>query len=311
VTKALVVGRRRKGVHVGGVVREVSATLEQAGWKVDCAVVRSKSDLRRYARRAVKRGCDVVVAVGGDGSVNQVATALTGTPVALGIIPTGTGNLLAGNLGIPRRLDRAAETVLSGMSRRIDVGRAAVGGKSHNFTVACGIGFDADVMDSTRTRSKRRWGKLAYFASAIAASGRIGNITHEITLDGVTTETEAAQVIVANFGRMMAGLSPRRPVLPDDGLLEVIVVRASGPISALPAAWEALRQTDLGDSSGGHAFRAQARKVRIATTNPRLVEIDGNVVGRTPVDVSILPAALSVIVPASRSGGDPPGAAIR
>jgi YegS/Rv2252/BmrU family lipid kinase len=299
VTKAFVVGRWRKGVHVGGVVREVSATLERAGWKVDRAVVRSKSDLRRCARRAIKRGCDVVVAVGGDGAVNQVATALTGTPVALGIIPTGTGNLLAGNLGIPRRLDRAAETVLSGMSRRIDVGRAAVGGKSHNFTVACGIGFDADVMDSTRTRSKRRWGKLAYFASAIAVSGRIGNMTHEITLDGVTTETEAAQVIVANFGRMMAGLSPRRPVLPDDGLLDVIVVRASGPISGLPAAWEALRQTDLGDSSGGHAFRAQARKVRIATTHPRLVEIDGNVVGRTPVDVSILPAALSVIVPAS------------
>jgi len=203
------------------------------------------------------------------------------------------------------------ETVLSGMGRRIDVGQATVGGKSHNFTVACGIGFDADVMDSTGRRSKRRWGKLAYFVSAIAASGRIGNMTHEITLDGVTTETQAAQVIVANFGRMMAGLSPRRPVLPDDGLLEVIVVRASGPIPALPAAWEALRQTDLGDSSGGRAFRAQAREVRIATAQPRLVEIDGNVVGRTPVDVSILPAALSVIVPATRSGGDPRAAAIR
>jgi YegS/Rv2252/BmrU family lipid kinase len=299
VTRAFVIGRRRKGGHVGGVVREVRATLERAGWKVDSTVVDRKSDLRRYARRAVKRGCDVVVAVGGDGAVNQVATALTGTPVALGIIPTGTGNLLAGNLGIPRRLDRAAQTVISGMCRRIDVGQATVGGKSYNFTVACGIGFDADVMDSTATHSKRRWGKLAYFASAIAASGRIGNMTHEITLDGVTTETQAAQVIVANFGRMMAGLSPRRPVLPDDGLLEVIVVRASGPIPALPAAWEALRQTDLGDSSGGRAFRAQAREGRIATAQPRLVEIDGNVVGRTPVDVSILPAALSVIVPAS------------
>jgi YegS/Rv2252/BmrU family lipid kinase len=310
VTRAFVVGRRRKDGHVGGVVLEVRATLERAGWKVDSAVVDRKSDLRRYARRAVKHGCDVVVAVGGDGDVNRVAAALTGTPVALGIIPTGTGNLLAGNLGIPRRPDRAGGTVLSGMCRRIDVGQATVGGKSYNFTVACGIGFDADVMDSTATRSKRRWGKLAYFVSAIAASRRIGNMTHDVTLDGVTTQTEAAQVIVANFGRMMAGLSPRRPVLPDDGLLEVIVVRASGRIPALPAAWEALRQTDLGDSAGGHAFRAQARKVRIATAQSRLVEIDGDVVGRTPVEVSILPAALSVIVPASRSGGDPSGDAI-
>jgi len=280
-------------------VREVQATLEGAGWKVDSAVVDRKSELRKHARRAVKRGCDVVVAVGGDGAVNQVATVLTETPVALGIIPTGTGNLLAGNLGIPRRPERAAATILSGTRRRIDVGQATVGGKSYCVTVACGVGFDADVMDATRRRSKRRWGKLAYFASAIATSGRIRNVAHEITLDGVTTQTTAAQVIVANFGRMMAGLSPRRPVLPDDGLLEVIVVRASGPVTALPAAWEALRQTDLGDSSGGHAFRAQARKVRLETVLPILVEIDGNVVGRTPVEVSILPAALTIIVPAT------------
>jgi diacylglycerol kinase (ATP) len=179
------------------------------------------------------------------------------------------------------------------------VGRATVDGKSYDVAVACGIGFDADVMDATGSRSKRRWGKLAYFAGAIAASGHIRNVTHEITLDGVTTKTEAAQVMVANFGRMMAGMSPRRPVLPDDGLLEVIVVRASGPIPALGAAWEALRQTDLGESSGGHVFRAQAQSVQIATAQPRLVEIDGNVVGRTPVDASILPAALTVIVPAT------------
>jgi diacylglycerol kinase (ATP) len=299
VTTAYVVGRRRKGGDIGPVVRQVRAALESAGWKVDSAVVDRKSELRKHARRAVKHGCDVVVAVGGDGAVNQVATVLTETPVALGIIPTGTGNLLAGNLGIPRRSDRAAATILSGTRRRIDVGQATVDGKSYCFTVACGVGFDADVMDSTKRRSKRRWGKLAYFVGAIAASGRIRNVAHEIVIDGVATQTKAAQVMVANFGRMMAGLSPRRPVLPDDGLLEVIVVRASGPGTALPAALEALRQKDLGDSSGGHAFRAQARTVRIDTSHPILVEIDGDVVGRTPVEIAILPAALTVIVPAT------------
>jgi len=299
VTTAYVVGRRRKGGDIGAVVRQVRATLETAGWKVDSAVVGRKSELRKHARWAVKHGCDVVVAVGGDGAVNQVASVLVETPVALGIIPTGTGNLLAGNLRIPRRSDRAAATILSGTRRRIDVGQATVGGKSHRFTVACGVGFDADVMDRTRRHSKRRWGKLAYFVSAIAASGRIRNVAHEIVIDGVATQTTAAQVMVANFGRMMAGLSPRRPVLPDDGLLDVIVVRASGRVTALPAAWEALRQTELGDSSRGHVFRAQARTVRIGTARPILVEIDGDVVGRTPVEISILPAALTVIVPAT------------
>jgi diacylglycerol kinase family enzyme len=105
--------------------------------------------------------------------------------------------------------------------------------------------------------------------------------------------------MIANFGRMTAGLSPRRPVLPDDGLLDVIVIHASGPIQAVAATLEALWQTELGDSAGGHVFRAQARKVRIATARPRLVEIDGSVVGRTPVRMSIRPAALTVIVPAT------------
>jgi diacylglycerol kinase (ATP) len=298
VTTAFVMGRRRKGRDIEGMVGQVRAALEGAGWQVDSAVVDKKAELRHAARRAVQLGCDVAVAVGGDGAVNQVAGALIGTNVALGIIPAGTGNLLAGNLRIPRRTDLAARNVISGTHRRIDVGRATVGGKSYDVAVACGIGFDADVMAATRNRSKRRWGKLAYFARAVAASGRIRNVPHQITLDGVTMETEAAQVMIANVGRMLVGLSPRRAVVPDDGLLDVIAVRASGPLRALSGAWEAIRQTELGESSGGHVFRAQARTVRIVTAEPRLVEIDGNVVGRTPVEASILPAALTVIVPA-------------
>lgn len=298
MTKAFVIGRRREGRPTAEVVHQVRGILEAAGWTVDSAVVDRKSDVRRRARDAVKDGCEVVVAVGGDGTVRRVISAVTGTSAALGIIPTGTGNLLAGNLGIPTRTDRAAMVVVSGARRQIDIGVATVDGKPYDFAVACGVGFDAEVMAATPSGSKRRWGKLAYFATAIATSGRIRNVSHEITLDGVTTKTMAAQVIVANFGRMMAGLAPRRPVLPDNGLLEVIVVRASGRFAALPAAWEALRQTELGHSSGGHVFRAQAREVRIVTAEPRPVEIDGTVVGTSPIEVHIEPAALTVLVPA-------------
>lgn len=299
MTQALVVGRRRKGRHIGATVRAVATLLAEAGWTVDIAVVEKKSDIRRQARRAVKRGCDVVVAVGGDGAVHQAATALAGTQVALGIIPSGTGNLLAGNLGIPSQTVKAARLLVSGARRRIDVGRATVDGKTYTFAVACGVGFDADVMDATASTTKRRWGKLAYFASAIAVGARIRNVSHEITIDGVTTTTDAAQVMLANFGRMMAGLSPRRPVSADDGLLEVIVVRASGLMDALPAAWEALRQKDLGDSSGGRVYRTQAKKVRIVSAEPRAVEVDGSVVGKTPVEATIVPDALTVIVPST------------
>jgi YegS/Rv2252/BmrU family lipid kinase len=299
VIHALVLGRRRTGRRIGQAVRDTRAMLEAAGWKVDSAVVRRKRDLRRQAANGVKAGVDVVVAVGGDGAVLQVVNALAETRVALGIIPRGTGNLLAGNLRIPHRLDRAVAVIVNGRHRRIDLGRVTVDGEDHDFAVACGVGFDAGVMQATDTAEKRRWGKLAYVASAIRQGRHVRNVTHEITLDGVRTTTEAVQVFIANLGRMGWLLEPRRKIRPDDGLLDVIVVRASGPLPGLLAGWEALRQRDLGEHTGGHVLRAQAREVRIETETERLVETDGSVVGRTPITASIRPAALTVIEPAT------------
>jgi YegS/Rv2252/BmrU family lipid kinase len=299
MTRAFVIGRRRKGRKVRSVIGEVRRVLEAAHWKVDSDVVKRDGDLTRKAARAAKAGCDVVVIVGGDGALLQVVPALATTKVALGIIPIGTGNLLAGNLGIPRDTADAARTIVSGRHQRIDLGRVTVDGSTYDFSVACGVGFDAELMDKTGPGDERRWGKLAYLVNAVRQTGGISNIPHEITLDGVRTTTEGAQVFIANFGRTFAGFAPRRAILPDDGLLDVIVVRASGRLRGLLAGWEALRQKDLGESPEGHAFRAQAREVRIETTPSQLVEVDGTVVGRTPIVVSIVPSALTVIVPAT------------
>jgi YegS/Rv2252/BmrU family lipid kinase len=240
-----------------------------------------------------------VVVVGGDGAVMQVVGVLAETQVALGIVPKGTGNLLAGNVGVPHKLDKAVETLLTGNRRRIDVGRLTIDGKELDFAVACGIGFDARVMDATATTEKSRWGKLAYVANAIGEARHLKNVKHEITIDGERLTTMAAQVFVANLGRVGGPMQPRLKVRGDDGLLDVIVVRASGPLPGLLAGWEALRQRDLGESGPGHVLRAQAREVRVETSTPRLVEIDGSVVGKTPITVTIRPAALTVIEPAT------------
>jgi len=297
MTRAFVLGRRRKGRDNEAIVTEVRDLLRAAGWKADSRVVSSKGQLERVARKAVKAGCDAVIAVGGDGSVVRVASALAGTKVALGIIPAGTGNLLAGNLKLPLGTAESARTVLTGRTKRIDLGRVNVDGKDHDFAVACGIGFDADVIAATGPNQKLHWGKLAYLANAIGQTGAIRNVPTELTLDGVVTRTDAAQVFIANFGKMLPVIEPRRAIKADDGLLDVIVVRAAGPLPGLLASWEAMTQTGLGESSGGHVFRAQAHKVRIDTQPSRLVEVDGSLIGKTPIDVSILPRALRVIVP--------------
>jgi diacylglycerol kinase family enzyme len=110
---------------------------------------------------------------------------------------------------------------------------------------------------------------------------------------------EAAQVFIANFGKMLPIVQPRRKIRPDDGYLDVIVVRASGPLPGLMASWEAILQQDLGSTSSGRVFRARAREIRIETKPVRLVEADGSSVGRTPLVATVLPKALRVIVPRS------------
>jgi diacylglycerol kinase (ATP) len=302
MTRALVIGRRRNGRPIGQMVHETRARLEAAGWDVESCLVSRKRDLRRRAAKAVKSGAEVVVAVGGDGAVLQVVQALAGTPAALGIIPMGTGNLLATNLSIPGEADRAAEVLIHGEHRHIDMGQVRIGGKRELFTVACGIGFDAEVMKATRKPAKRRWGKLAYVASAIGQRKRVRNIRHRLTLDGDRTSLRATQVFIANFGGLAPPVEPRLEIKPDDGVFDVIAVAASGAVRGLAAGWEAMRQDELGESPNGHAYRAKARQVRITTKSRRLVEVDGSVIGRTPITASIQPGALTVIVPQTASG---------
>lgn len=166
----------------------------------------------------------------------------------------------------------------------------------------CGVGFDAEVMDTTDPKEKQRLWKLAYVVSAIRRQGQVRDVMYEVTLDGVPQAMDAAQVLIANFGGMGAGVKTRLEVEPDDGLLDVLVIRASGPLGGLLAGCEALRQDEPGESPEGHVFRTRARKVRVSTAKRRLVETDGSVAGTTPIRVSVRPAALTVIVPALSPG---------
>ena len=301
MTRALVIGRRRKGRQIGTIVRDVRTSLRAEGWQVESALVTRKRTLESRSRKAIQDGCDVVVAVGGDGAVVRVASAVATTKASLGIIPTGTGNLLASNLGIPHHVRQATRVIVRGRVRRIDLGRVVTDdGTKRDFAVACGVGFDAEVIDATGPSQKLRWGKLAYIANALGQTGTIRNVAHTITLDGTTSRFDAAQVFVANFGKMLPLIEPRQPIVPDDGLLDVLVVRAAGPLPGLLASWEALRQKGMGESDGGHVFRARAKEIRIETEPTRLVESDGNSLGKTPVTISVRPRALRVLAPARK-----------
>ena len=297
MTRALVLGRRRIGRQIGEAVHETADLLEAGGWDVETEIVLRKKQLRKRARKAVKAKFDVVVAVGGDGAVFQVVNELAESDVVLGIIPKGTGNLLAGNLDIPEAIPKAVEILLTGEARTIDLGRVHLDGADRDFAVACGVGFDAEVMDGTDPAHKRRWGKLAYVASAVREGRRIREVRHEITIGDRTIKTAAAQVFIANFGRIGSLVQPRRRVIADDGVFDVFVVKAAGPVEGLMAGWSALNQRRLGETSDGRVLRARATEVTVTSTPPQLVETDGTVIGRTPISVQIRPRALRVMAP--------------
>lgn len=296
--RALVIGRHRPGRPIEADVHVTARALDDAGWLVGARVVKHKKELRHRARRAVHREVELVVVVGGDGAVMQVATELVGSGIPLGVVPDGTGNLFAGNLGLPTDRSDAITTILDGQERRIDVGRIRIDGKQRAFTIACGIGYDARVMDETSHERKVRWGQLAYLSAALSQAASVDAVPHHLEIDGEEIDLEAAQVFIANAGRMLPLVEPRLPVDPEDGLLDVIAITASGPLPAVLAGWEALRQDELGESGGGHAFRARARDVRVRTDGRRRVEIDGSVAGSTPVHVRVVPRGLTVLVPA-------------
>ena len=299
MTKALVLGRKRPQRKIGEAVAETRDLLERAGWTVESAVVKRKSALRKRAAKAAKAKIDVVVAVGGDGAVFQVVNGVAESDTILAIVPRGTGNLLAGNLDIPHDLKKAVDVIVNGEPTRIDLGRVTVDGVERDFAVACGVGFDAVIMDATEPEQKRRWGKLAYVANAIREGRKMRDVAHTITIDGVTTKTKAAQVFIANFGRIGSLVEPRRRVIPDDGLLDVIIVRASGPMAGLRAGLDVLTQRDLGETDGGRVERHRAREVSITSKPRQLVETDGSVIGRTPIKASVRPGAVRVMAPKS------------
>lgn len=236
------------------------------------------------AGTAVEIGAQAVLAYGGDGTVRSVAARLAGTGVPLGLLPTGTGNLLARNLGIPvGDLDAALDVALGGSDRKFDVGRVTVDVSGEDvparrdaFLVMTGLGFDAEVMASVEPRLKKRVGWMAYVvAGARLLRGRQTKIT--IRMDGErVVHRRIRSVIVGNCGELTAGVRLLPDARPDDGWLDVVVVAPRNI-----AGWAGVVAAVLSGSRHGHPLveRFRCRQVDIRAERPLPVQIDGDPAG--------------------------------
>jgi YegS/Rv2252/BmrU family lipid kinase len=278
------------------VIAAVRQVLTRRGLEVEVVGTTRPDQAGELARQAVREGCEIVAVYGGDGTTMRAVRGLVGTTATLGLIPGGTGNLLAGNLRIPRNPKKAAEVLSTGKVRAIDLGRVERGDGLHYFAVNCGAGFDAELMAATTEAAKRRWGMGAYVAQAWQRLSEVSSVPHRIVVDGQARETRAATVLVANCGELVPPfVRLKAGILPDDGWLDVVVLRATGLVDGMGVFWRLI--SGSGDSHGRIAY-ARGRSVSVETDPPRPVQLDGEPAGTTPVQAEVMPGAIRVLVPA-------------
>lgn len=293
-TTAFVVLNPKSGSCDAGAVRgALERHLSVVGMTCRVHEPSHEDSLVDRVREAIDEGCDLVVAAGGDGTVSGVADALVGVDAPLAIIPLGTANVMAGELGVPPDLDGACRLIAGDHAlARVDV--MEVGGK--HYLTQVGIGLDAEMIRDTSGEQKRRFGRGAYLWAAARRLLGFQRRRFTVTADGVTTRPKALQVLVANCGTL--GSRPFRwgpDIRPDDGRLDVCVIRARTLLHFLTLGWHfAIGQHRRNPNV---RYLTAAREVTIVTPKPMPVQADGEIVGQTPVTVRLAPGALRVVVP--------------
>ena len=247
----------------------------------------ARGDAKAEAERGVEEGFRYVVAAGGDGTVNEVVNGIAGTGVGLGILPVGTMNVLASELGIPSDLDAAWSVIRGGYTRKIDLARA----NERYFIQLAGVGLDAQVVEETSAEFKRNFGPLSYVISAAQiALRKPPRLVVEV--DG--EQQEGSFVLIGN-GRYYGGpFVVFKDAQIDDGLLDVLIFKNLGYLDIAKYLGTLLlgKHTELADVS-----YFQTRKLRVTSDEKVPVEVDGEVIGHLPVTLEISSRKMEVLVP--------------
>lgn len=260
------------------------------GWTVELRPTAGPGDGTRIARDAAAQGYDVVVAAGGDGTINEVVNGLAGTRAALGTLPVGTMNVWAREIGLPLQPRATAEALLRARVRRVDLGRA--GGRY--FLLMAGVGIDAAVVGEVSSPEKRRLGVFAYVLRALGVATRYRGRRARVVIDGKRAGGRVLLVVIGN-SQLYGGLVKitARAII-DDGLLDVCIIKGSSPLSApLRILSILLRRYNLDPKIEYH----RARTVRVETRGSLPVQVDGDHIGETPMTFEVAPGALWALLP--------------
>ena len=308
-----------KNIHViinpaaGGevpVLATLNRVFQEAEVEWSVSITQKQGDGRRLAEAAIAQGVDVVAAYGGDGTVAEVASGLIGTKMPFAILPGGTANVLSLELGIPADLAEAA-ALACGMEatlRPIDAGQIC----GQHFLLRAGLGFEAAMIEQADRALKDRYGMLAYWWSAMQNLRQPQIFDYRMKLDGKEVNCQGITCGIANAGNLgVAGINFGAAISISDGLLDVLVIEEvswRALFDVLNRTWgkpEAKATLDMANMNTlQETFHEavhhwQARDIEIDVSPLQTIQYDGEVFKPTkaPIDVQILPQALTVLVP--------------
>jgi YegS/Rv2252/BmrU family lipid kinase len=294
VTRAYIVFNPVAGTQSPEVTRKLfEARFTEINWEYELYETTGKESVPDITRDAVKQGFDVLIAAGGDGTVGGVAAGVAGTNVPMGILPAGTGNAMARELSIPLDFSSALALITGPHDTRLIDGMK-IGQDLYLLNV--GVGISARSIRNTGRAQKRRFGNLAYAWNILQELSGFYVRPIDLKVDGRDQRVIASEILVLNSGILGVQKLPEGlQVCPDDGKVEIYIVRAQSALDMVSVVWS-LMVNQREDHPKLQTISAE-KSISINARRRMVVQADGEVVGNTPVSVQIIPNAVRIITP--------------
>jgi YegS/Rv2252/BmrU family lipid kinase len=289
-------------------VEAAAAVLRARGIDTSIAATRAAGDATEQVKQAISEGCDTIFACGGDGTVHDALQGLVGTDASLGIIPLGTANSLAHDLGFPGSPSGAARAALKAKPRRLAVGLLryrdfARKPQSRYFALAVGIGVDAHLFYNLNPLAKRHLGMMAYYVKAtrLWLTHKMENFEVEIS-DGIPPRcAEVSQILavrIQDFGGILRELAPGASLERDDLRLVLFHTRSRAAYLGYVIRGLLGKRWKIPGIELVHSLGVHCRFLESASHAPRIfVEADGELLGTLPAEISVIPNAVNLLVP--------------
>src|SRR5690348_3156636 len=276
-------------------LEEALSFLRYHGWQVELKLTQAAGDAQRLAREAVEQHIDVVIAVGGDGTINEIIQALAGSETALGVLPGGTANVWAREVGIPLDVSGAREVLVHGQRRHIDLGCA----NKRYFLLMAGIGLDGEVTQAVEKKPLKRLGALAYLLMGAWLGLNYPSFRAFLQVDGRVVKVNSLQIIIGNTQLYGGAVKYTWHAKCDDGLLDICIIRKHDMWNRVLIFLDFILHRE---QRRQWVYYTTCKSVKLRTRRPIAMQIDGDPAGYTrkgypPVTFTIAPGALKVIVP--------------